>query len=260
MLEMAKNGIHKQRERELIAKAVTLLLLTLMKQFKGCHVFQFENLCRNILDANGILLFLKILNQDLETGLSSRPEIKLFNLSEQCRLSNTELADEKRIEADLLLPASPTSNPEMDDKSQQPMQQQQQQAPPEPASGSSITAESEINHVVYGSIVNYLRILQKIVKGKEHRISQLIQLKSVLVLKRLLKCDDPMIQRYSLKLIKTQAPYMGRKFRIANMVIFSGFFLHLRPELNMDPSLTKESDLNDGEKSFVSKEALVQSL
>jgi hypothetical protein len=234
----------------LIAKSAALLILVLMKQFKACHVYQFENLCKTMLDANGMLLYLKILNQDFEKALKTRSEIRLFNLSEQCRLSDGELRDSKRLEADLLLTSSSNSAAN-DDVTAGDVELDSTGAS---GGGGNVHAGNPfevINMVIYQSHVNYMRILQKIVKNKEHRISQMIQLKSVIVLRKILKFDDSMIQRYALKLIKTQVPFMGRKFRLSNMPVFSGFFAHARPELVLDPTQTLENGLNDAEKIFV---------
>ena len=81
--------------------------------------------------------------------------------------------------------------------------------------------------------INFAKIMQKLSKHRSHRIRMLVQYKSSVgytsyshlglaadhtlivqaVLKRILKVQQPMLQLHVLKLIKSQVPFCGRKWR-----------------------------------------------
>ncbi|KAF8477057.1 hypothetical protein BDZ91DRAFT_10975 [Kalaharituber pfeilii] len=84
------------------------------------------------------------------------------------------------------------------------------------------------------TIINYLRIMQKICKGKAHRNLLLVQYKSSPSLRKALKCSQEDMRLYTLKLFKGQVPYCGRKWRQGNMKVITGIYLHCRPELRDD--------------------------
>lgn len=82
--------------------------------------------------------------------------------------------------------------------------------------------------------INFAKIMQKLSKGRSHRIWMLVQYKSSVgypvylmrnnrrlfywqaVLKRVLRVMHPMLQLHVLKLIKSQVPFCGRKWRQSN--------------------------------------------
>lgn len=64
-----------------------------------------------------------------------------------------------------------------------------------------------------------------------HRILLLTQYKSSAILKRLLKVQHPTLQLYILKIIKSQVPFCGRKWRQSNMKVITGIYLNCRPDL-----------------------------
>jgi hypothetical protein len=117
-------------------------------------------------------------------------------------------------------------------------------APPsaEPGSGGSEVApstagpEDEIELITdfawrnFFAAINFVHILQKLTKRKVHRVLLLTQYKAQVrpsawssaidpsrgaqaILKRILKISQPLLQLYLLKLIKSQVPYSGRKWR-----------------------------------------------
>lgn len=63
------------------------------------------------------------------------------------------------------------------------------------------------------SAINLVKILQKITKHRAHRILLMCQYKSSSILKRVLRVNQPMLQLQVLKLVKSQMPYCGRKWR-----------------------------------------------
>ncbi|PMB68123.1 Striatin-interacting protein 1 [Beauveria bassiana] len=81
------------------------------------------------------------------------------------------------------------------------------------------------------SLINYLRVMQKICKGKAHRNLLLVQYKSSTILRKSLRIPQPELRLYTLKLFKNQVPYCGRKWRQSNMRVITAVYLHCRPEL-----------------------------
>lgn len=60
-----KLGIDVSRHKEIIVKAVSAILLLLLKHFKLNHVYQFEFMSQHLVFANCIPLVLKFLNQNI---------------------------------------------------------------------------------------------------------------------------------------------------------------------------------------------------
>jgi len=104
------------------------------------------------------------------------------------------------------------------------------------------------------SVINLLRILQKLTKNKPSRISVLIQYKAPGILKRVVKLPHGDLCYYSLKLLKSQLPTLGRKWQTTNMKIVSSILYDLRmrySEINLLTESTEEDeDLQGDEKDY----------
>ncbi len=74
-------------------------------------------------------------------------------------------------------------------------------------------------------------ILHKVTKRRLKRILMLVQWKSTAVLKKVLRVQEPRLLKYTLKALKTQVPFLGRKWKFANMHVISMIFMHLKPNL-----------------------------
>jgi len=81
------------------------------------------------------------------------------------------------------------------------------------------------------SLINYLRVMQKMCKNKAHRNLLLVQYKSSTILRKSLRVPQEELRLYTLKLFKNQVPYCGRKWRQSNMRVITAVYLHCRPEL-----------------------------
>ncbi|KAK3299309.1 uncharacterized protein B0H64DRAFT_422801 [Chaetomium fimeti] len=81
------------------------------------------------------------------------------------------------------------------------------------------------------SLINYLRIMQKVCKQRAHRNLLMVQYKSSNILRKALKVPQHELRLYTLKLFKNQVPYTGRKWRQSNMRVITAVYLHCRPEL-----------------------------
>lgn len=65
VLQSMKLGIDVNRHKEIIVKAVSAILLLLLKHFKLNHIYQFEFMSQHLVFANCIPLVLKFLNQNI---------------------------------------------------------------------------------------------------------------------------------------------------------------------------------------------------
>ncbi|KAL2266400.1 hypothetical protein VTJ83DRAFT_5752 [Remersonia thermophila] len=100
--------------------------------------------------------------------------------------------------------------------------------PVNPLPAEPITDFSRRN---FFSLINYLRVMQKICKHRAHRNLLLVQFKSSNILRKTLKVPQHELRLYTLKLFKNQVPYTGRKWRQSNMRVITAVYLHCRPEL-----------------------------
>lgn len=107
----------------------------------------------------------------------------------------------------------------------------------------------------FSSSINFLRVLQKVCKGKTHRNLMLVTYKSANYLKRTLKVPQLELRLYTLKLFKNQVPYCGRKWRQSNMRVITAVYLHCRPELRDDWLSASDVD-SDVEHSIAMEQAL----
>lgn len=110
------------------------------------------------------------------------------------------------------------------------------------------------------SSINYVRVLQKLCKGKPHRNIRMTGYKSGMTLKKLLKVPHDGLRLVVLKVLKSQVPYCGRKWRQANMKIITSIYLYCRPLLRDDwlSSTEADGDLEDASPAEFAMRALTQ--
>ncbi|KAI9320675.1 hypothetical protein BX666DRAFT_1910199 [Dichotomocladium elegans] len=108
--------------------------------------------------------------------------------------------------------------------------------------------------------INFLRILQMLTKRKTHRIMLLVQYKSSAILKRILKVSHPVMELYTLKILKSQVPYLGRKWRSLNMKIVSAIYLRCHTVLKDDwiSKYDTDSDMEDGMMQEINLRLLIR--
>ena len=233
------------RCREITAKAVSGLLLLLLKWFKISHVLKFEYLTQLLLDSNYLPLILKLFaHQDLDKCVEAKTDREELQFFAMCRhLSHDGSAGKSaeesgedeacpppvvRLRREEVGPTSAegSSPPERSDTN-----------PETDESGNAEQAAEPITNFSWRnffSSINYLRIMQKICKDKAHRNLLLVQYKSSTILKKSLKVPQPQLRLYTLKLFKNQVPYCGRKWRQTNMRVITAVYLYCRPELRDD--------------------------
>ncbi|TVY25608.1 Factor arrest protein [Lachnellula hyalina] len=251
-VELQIDEIEALRSREITAKAVSGILLILLKWFKVSNILKFEYLTQLLLDSNYLPLVLKLFaHQEMDKVVVSKTDREDMSFFSFCNLNskNAPLANdiepEVESEDDAAPPPIKTRRElpvaEVDDKLPAlAFQEGQHAGKREVAEGDEFSGEQPSEPITdfswrnFFSSINFLRIMQKICKNKAHRNLLLVQYKSSNILKKVTKPAQPDLRLYTLKLFKNQVPYCGRKWRQGNMRIITQVYLHCRPELRDD--------------------------
>ncbi|XP_023326584.1 striatin-interacting protein 1-like [Eurytemora carolleeae] len=194
VIQSLKLGIDVNRHKEIIVKAVSGILLLLLKHFKINHTYQFEFMSQHLVFANCIPLVLKFFNQNITAYIQSKNNIALLDFP------SCVIGEQPELTAETL---------EVGD--------------------TSLYCWRNMF-----SCINLLRVLNKLTKWKHSRIMMLVVFKSAPILKRTLKVRHAMLQLYVLKLLKIQTKYLGRQWRKTNMKTMSAIYTKVRHRLNDD--------------------------
>ncbi|CAH1111090.1 unnamed protein product [Psylliodes chrysocephalus] len=189
-----KLGIDVNRHKEIIVKAVSGILLLLLKHFKHNHVYQFEFMSQHLVFANCIPLILKFFNQEIMTYIKAGNDIPVLDFPSSVLGDGMELL----------------------------------------ASTIEIGCDTKYCWRNVFSSINLLRVLNKLCKWKNSRIMMLVVFKSAPILKKALKVRHAMAQLYVLKLLKMQTKYLGRNWRKSNLKTVSLIYQKVRHHLNDD--------------------------
>ncbi|KAG9061776.1 Factor arrest protein 11 [Linnemannia hyalina] len=212
------------REHEIMAKAVSSILLLQLQHFKIYHILAFNYVCQLLVDSNCLLLLLKIFgNAENPGNIHTKNEVEefsFFKTTQIFRQTRSEADPEKARIAILKDAAADIGDP--------------------------IPANYVCRRNMF-AIINLLRVLQKLTKHKTHRILLLVQYKSSAILKRLLKINHPDLQKYVYKALKSQVPFLGRKWRSSHMKVITGIYVFCRSNLRDDwiSGADVEKDLED---------------
>ncbi|KAL9533484.1 Factor arrest protein [Sphaerulina musiva] len=250
-IESTMEELDKQRSQEIAAKALSAILLLLLKWFKVSHILQYEYMTQLLLDSNYIPLILKLW-QTQEIGRACHFELDREdrNFFYFCQKSSRQGAPAARPDKD-------SSEESDDDAAPPPIKLKREETPPEQipsptTSPPDFTHPPEIDELGYPqtplppsplkhysyrnvfSAINYLRVLQKVTRRKTHRALLLVSYKSSNHLKKTLKIPIQMLRYYTLKLFKSQVPFCGRKWRQGNMKIITAVWLSVPAELRDD--------------------------
>ncbi|XP_014291797.1 striatin-interacting protein 1 [Halyomorpha halys] len=194
VLQSMKLGIDVNRHKEIIVKAVSGILLLLLKHFKLNHVYQFEFMSQHLVFANCIPLVLKFFNQNIMAYVGAKNAIPILDFP------SCVIGDQPELTVESL----------------------------------EIGDNQQYSWRNLFSCINLLRILNKLTKWKHSRIMMLVVFKSAPILKRTLKVRHAMMQLYVLKLLKMQTKYLGRQWRKSNMKTMSAIYQKVRHRLNDD--------------------------
>ncbi|KAF2097517.1 N1221-domain-containing protein [Rhizodiscina lignyota] len=240
------------RSHEITAKAVSGILIMLLKWFKISHILKFEYLTQLLVDANYIPMILKLMqSQEFERIVNYRCDSEELSFFHICRAnSRAGIANPSPIAPDDETSYIHQSSSE-DEAAPPPIKRHRsppKNAPPDPPTSvppsappttslgipttalptAPITTFSWRN---FFSSITFLRILRKMCARHAHRNLLLVSYKSTPLLRRALKVPQPELRRYALKLVKAQVPFCGRKWRQANMRVITAVWLSIRPEL-----------------------------
>ncbi|KAJ7507480.1 hypothetical protein B0H11DRAFT_2313278 [Mycena galericulata] len=207
------------RHREITSKAVSAILLLVLKWFKVSHIMKFHHLGQHLLDTNCLLLILKMFSlQDLAAIVVSKADSPDNNFFRYCMLKFAKNPQ----------PTMPTDSAA---RSPRHTVVKTRVLPNGEKHEEEVDMVTEFSWRNFFSTINFAKIMQKLSKNRSHRIWMLIQYKSSPVLKRALKVQHPMFQLHILKLIKSQVPFCGRKWRQTNMKVITSIYLNCRPDL-----------------------------
>ncbi|KAF8076110.1 hypothetical protein FPV67DRAFT_1470388 [Lyophyllum atratum] len=230
------------RHREITSKAVSAILLLVLKWFKVSHVMKFHHLGQHLLDTNCLLLILKMFGlQEVSASVVSKADSPENNFFRYCLLNFSRNPQPIRPEDNMPRPARHTVIKTVILPNGEKHEEEVEQ----------VTEYSWRN---FFSTINFAKIMQKLSKGRSHRIWMLVQYKSSAVLKRVLRVMHPMLQLHVLKLIKSQVPFCGRKWRQSNMKVITSIYLNCRPDLR-DEWLTG-SEVDDVTDAQAQEQAL----
>ncbi|ETE65769.1 Protein FAM40A, partial [Ophiophagus hannah] len=215
VLQSMKLGVDVNRHKEIIVKAISAVLLLLLKHFKLNHVYQFEYMAQHLVFANCIPLILKFFNQNIMSYITAKNSISVLDYP-YCVIHE--------------LPELTAESLEAGDNNQFCWRN-------------------------LFSCINLLRILNKLTKfymynaldtvdvyhnldpghiNDDRGNNMLVVFKSAPILKRALKVKQAMMQLYVLKLLKVQTKYLGRQWRKSNMKTMSAIYQKVRHRLNDD--------------------------
>ncbi|PWN47739.1 hypothetical protein IE53DRAFT_232364 [Violaceomyces palustris] len=239
------------RHREILTKAVSAILLLSLKWFKVSHVMKYNYFSQVLVDSNVLLLILKIFGlQEVSQAVRAINEADEFRFFNYCFLNGGREARNSRAE-DSLISRQDVIGP-------MPINIY----PTSPGTGTTCLINGQEVEMIkmfnwrnLFSSINFTRILQKLTKRKVHRILLLVQYKSSQILKKTLKVPHPGLELYALKILKSQVPFCGRKWRQSNMKIITSIYLHCRPDLRDEWLAGSDIDA-DVEESLPQEQAL----
>ncbi|KAG9294797.1 hypothetical protein G9A89_008489 [Geosiphon pyriformis] len=237
------------RHREITSKAVSAILLLMLKHFKLSHALKFEYLAQLLVDSNCLLLILKMFGlQDVGVTVKAKNEVEELNFFQYCNANDTKdvcnsngnkpldglpsNGHEKNLNIQNMNPKNLPENEETDTMKED----------RENNSSEDYNVETNYCWRNFFAAINFLRILQKLTKRKTHRISLLVQYKSSAILKKILKVSHPLSELYALKVLKNQIPFVGRKWRQSNMKVITSIYLRCRPDLRDEWIASTDAD------------------
>ncbi|KAH7318633.1 protein required for hyphal anastomosis [Stachybotrys elegans] len=272
--EMSPEEVDAARTREITAKAMTGILLMLLKWLRLSHVLKFEYVTQLLLDSNYVPLVLKLFaHQDIQQVVDSKMDRVENSFFQFCNLrskakdksSDVEMEDGEEDEEeeegenhDGTQDEGAIEEGSEDEAAPPPIKRRRSPPVPPTAQGGEdagaheeeqAPTRPEVDELGYPvnplpmepitdfsrrnffSLINYLRIMQKVCKNKAHRNLLLVQYKSSTILRKSLRVPQTELRQYTLKLFKNQVPYCGRKWRQSNMRVITAVYLHCRPEL-----------------------------
>lgn len=203
IIQTMKMNADANRHKEIIIKAVSGILILLLKHFKVNHIYQFEYVSQQLMFANCIPLILKFLSQDIYSYIvTSKSTISAIDFP-ACVIGEQPELTTEAIE---LCSFQPYCWRNM------------------------------------FSCINLVRILNKLTKWKHSRIMMLVVFKSAPTLTKALSVRHSMFQLYVLKLLKVQLKFLGRQWKKTNMKLISAIYQKVRHRLTDDWAYSNDNE------------------
>ncbi|KAK5172600.1 Factor arrest protein 11 [Saxophila tyrrhenica] len=252
-LESTAEELDHLRSQEIGAKALSAILLLLLKWFKVNHILQYEFMSQLMMDSNYVPLMLKLWQtQDVGRACHYRLEREELNFFTFCKEGSQHASHSQSEEH-----PNGTADDSEDDAVPPPIKFKRDTVDENPLSPSSsppwnAAYPPEVDELGYPttplpsapiedysyrnifSHINFIRILQKLTRRKTQRALMLINYKSSNHLKKSLKVPIHLLRYYTLKVFKSQVPFCGRKWRQGNMKIITAVWLSVPAELRDD--------------------------
>ncbi|KAL8921613.1 MAG: hypothetical protein Q9172_003938 [Xanthocarpia lactea] len=233
--------LNATRLREISTKAISAILLMLLRWFKLSHVLKFEYLTQLLLDANYLPLILKLFaHQDVDRAVDQKNDRGDLNFFHFCHVNSSHPPSPCQQDP------SATSSPDSTAPPPIPTHRQKKSAsstsPPSPSDLPTKPTVDELGYPTaplpasplqtysprfFHTTITLLSLLQKITKSHAHRSLLLVQYKSSTILRKYLKIPQEEMRRGALKLFKQQVQFCGRKWRQGNMRVITSVYLHL---------------------------------
>ncbi|KAI4158008.1 MAG: hypothetical protein LQ342_007832 [Letrouitia transgressa] len=243
MPDASLEELNATRSREISAKAISGILLMLLKWFRLSHILKYEYVTQLLLDANYLPLILKLFaHQDIDRAVDQKIDRDDLDFFYFCHVNSTHPPSPPQ-EIPSPAPSSPDSAAPPPIPTHRRSRSSPESQPPSPPLkpevdelGYPTTTLPQSPLTTYSprfffTTITLLRLLQKITKRHAHRSLLLVQYKSSTILRRTLKIPQPELRLYTLKLFKHQVPFCGRKWRQSNMRVITAVYLHVGPEL-----------------------------
>ncbi|RXK36819.1 hypothetical protein M231_05903 [Tremella mesenterica] len=222
-------AIDLARSSEVVSKAISAILILLLKWFKASHCLKAHYFAQLLFDSNCLLLVLKMFGMgDLASQVVYKHEMEEKNFFQF--LHNRYHASPE--DAMLRSYSSSSSQPPIDQTPS--ITSASTTAPRSGIPEQEVELITEYSWRNFFAAINFLKVLQKMTKHRSHRTFMLNQYKVSGILKRMLRIQQPMMQLQTLKLIKSQMPWCGRKWRQNNMKVITSIYLNCRPDLRDD--------------------------
>ncbi|KAF3920324.1 hypothetical protein ABW20_dc0100313 [Dactylellina cionopaga] len=256
---MNMEELDKLRNKEIMSKVTGVLFLCLLKWFRVSHVLKFEYLSQLLLDSNFLPLMLKIYSQqEITQTVALISDRKDFSYFQFCSKNSA-----RQHTAPVPSPRARGQSDSSDEAAPPPIMRIRRVntepesflPPPKADNGEEPTIITEFSWRNFFTTINFLRVMQKVCKGKPHRNLMLVQYKSSTILRKPLKVPQEEMRLYSLKLFKGQVPFCGRKWRQSNMRVITSIYLYCRPELRDDWLAAQDID-SDVEEAMPQEQAL----
>ncbi|KAI3631373.1 hypothetical protein MIR68_010863 [Amoeboaphelidium protococcarum] len=249
----ARNAVEFQRQKEIGAKVVTFIILLILKHSKTVHSCLFEHLSCVLVDSNAMILMLSVLNQNMTTYLLKEEEFDFQKFLLYIRIDfNVDNIDGGNGgSGDTLSLAQPdTDNAGDGDEARDSFDVFGKSAIDKQSAQSA--QQIQFCSRNFYTVINILRIMQKLVKNKQVRTGMLIQYKTPLILKKIGKIEQYDLDRMCYKLSKNMVGVLGKKWRQSNMKTVTGIYTHTRPDMKdywtrdvEGESMTEEMKMKD---------------